>query len=151
MKNFHSDPFLARIRDIVVDSVADQSRNGFKSAVVLEVQNYSQLIYEQQEVSRLFLKICDLLLDCESKSIPDNSFKVLIANLVYEHSYSRIPSDREIRELTGMSASELSQAGEGLKGRECLVPVLRNNSIMNQAGKAQKGSTIERRFERRWK
>ncbi len=138
IKEIQSDPFSTRIREIVLDFVDNHSGHEFRSAIVSEVQSYSQLLEDEQEVSQLFFKICDLLLDCESKSIPDKSFKVLIANLIHECSYSEAPSDSEIQELTGMSALELSQAGEALIKQECLFPVSRKSQIMNWSKKARK-------------
>ncbi len=142
MKEIQSDPFLVKIRSIVLSSVNNQAGQGFRSAIVSEVQAYSQLVEEQQEISQLFLEICDLLLDCESKNIPDNSFKILIANLVHEHSFFRIPSESEILELTGMSALELSRAGEALKEKECSV--LKDNPIMNRGRKARRKNNSSR-------
>jgi hypothetical protein len=138
MKNPQSDPFLDRINIIMADSAGNQTRQGFRSAVVSEIQIYSRLIDEQPTASKLFFKICDLLLGCESTNITDNSFKVLMANLVHEHCYHKVPSDDEIKDLTGLSASELDQAREALKGRECLFAVFRNGPISKSDKKAQR-------------
>jgi len=129
-KDLQNDPFRAGILKIMLDHVADRTGHGFRSAIASEVRTYSQQIDDQQEVSQLFLKICDLLLDCNSKNIPDNSFKVAIANMIHENSGSKTPLDDEIRKLTGFSTLELSQAGEALKDLECLSSVSRNSQIM---------------------
>jgi hypothetical protein len=138
MKDPQNDIFLTRILKIMRDSVTNQTEHGFRSAIVSEVRTYSQLIDDKEEVSHLFLKICDLLLDCESKTIPENSFKLLIANLVHEQCYARGPSDDEIRQITGMSTLELDKAGEALKGLECLSSVSRNSSVMKPGNKPDK-------------
>lgn len=71
MKNSQSDPFLDRIQIIMADSVGNQTRQGFKSTVVSEIQIYSRLMEEQPTASTLFFKICDRLLECESTNITD--------------------------------------------------------------------------------
>jgi hypothetical protein len=134
VQNPQSDPFLDRIHIIMADSVGNQTTHGFRSAVLSEVQIYSRLIEEQPKPSQLFFKICDLLVECESANITDNSLKVLIANLVHEHCYYKAPTDDEIKELTGLSVLELDQAREALKGLECLSSVFRNGPI-NKSGK----------------
>jgi|GEM_PF-3933089 len=65
-----------------------------------------------------------------------HSFKLLIANLVYEHCYYKVPSDDAIKELTGLSVLELDQAGEALKGLECLFVAFRNGPISKRGKKA---------------
>jgi hypothetical protein len=129
MKNLQNSPtdvFVAKIREIMLEFAGDTTEYGFRSAIVSEVRGYSRKLGDIQEVSELFLKICDLLLDCESNSIPGNSFKVLIANLINGHGLPQASSDGEVRNLTGMSASELSQAEEALKTIECLHPILQS-------------------------
>jgi hypothetical protein len=138
MKNPQSDPFLDRIHIIMVDSAGNQTSHEFRSAVVSEVQIYSRLIEEQPRASKLFFKICDLLLECEATNITDNSFKVLIANLIHEYCYYKAPSDDEIKVLTGLNILELDQAREALKGQECLFSVFRNGPISKSGKKAQR-------------
>jgi len=48
---------------IMADFAGNQTRHGFRSAVVSEVQIYSLLIEEQPKASQLFFKICDLLVE----------------------------------------------------------------------------------------
>lgn len=141
-ENPQSDPFLDRMHIIMADFVGNETRQGFRSAVVSEVQIYSRLIEEQPRASRLFFTICDLLLECESVNITDNSFKVLIANLIHEHCYDKAPSDDEIKELTGLSVFELDQAREALKGQECLFRVFRDGPISKPGKKAQRKKNL---------
>ena len=138
MKNLQSDPFLAQIHAIMRDSVADQNKASLRGAVVSQVRAYSQLVDDQQEVSQLFFKICDLLLDCEAQNIPDLSFRYLMANLVHEHGFSRNPSDLEIQELSGLSISEIGEARESLRSQECVFPILGDSPPIKSDKKARK-------------
>jgi hypothetical protein len=138
MKNLRSDPFWAEIHAIMRDSGAYQNKDSLRGAVVSQVRAYSQLVDDQQEVSELFFKICDLLLDCETQNIPDPSFRYLIANLVHEHGFSKNPSDLEIQELTGLSISEIGEAREALRGQECVFPILGDSLPTKSDKKARK-------------
>jgi hypothetical protein len=131
MKISQNDVFLAAIHRILQESVSGWTGREFRNAVVLEVQSYSQRIDDQQHVSELFLKVCDLLLDCNPTNIPDNSFKMIIANLVHESSYSNVPPEDAIRQLTGFSVLEMDQAQAALGDRECLYRVSRGTSNMH--------------------
>ncbi len=146
MKKSGEDTFLARIREIafgppgrVMGRVSNLgAEQELRNAIFSEVQAYSQLIEGKQEVSGIFLELCDLMLDCKVKGIPESSFKVLIANLIHFHTYSQQPSEKQICDLTGMSVLELKQAEEHLQNLDCPISVLRNNSQDKYSGKPGK-------------
>jgi len=127
LKTFQTDPFLTRIQSIMSKFAASQASNGLKSEIFSEVQKYSLTVDEQEGISNIFLKTCDLMLDCQSGKITDNSFMVIMANLVHEQTHLETPSDDEIQKLTGLSISEIDQARASIEGQECLLSVIPNN------------------------
>ncbi len=131
-KQARLDPFSDKIREILTGVSAGTDNGKFKEMIVAEVRNYSREVQNTEAMPQLFTRLCDLIVDCRSTGIPDDSFKLLVAQLFYETSYSVPPVDRELQSLTGMDGSTIEAAREHLK-EECIVSIL-----LKRAAKARK-------------
>ncbi|MHC1729787.1 MAG: hypothetical protein AB9866_27915 [Syntrophobacteraceae bacterium] len=117
----YHDPFMKRIREILFDASVQTSKGTIRNLVFSEVQSYSREVQETEKTSDLFLRLCELFVDCESIAIPDQYFKVMVAKLLHECSFSKAPSNEELRELIGMDAASIEAAMAYFKDKDCLV------------------------------
>jgi hypothetical protein len=118
------DPFRERIWEILLSESTGKTRGGFKSRVFTEVQNYSRELQEAEHDSDFFFRLLELIVDCRSLSIPDESFKITVASLLFESENSKVPLDEEIRELIGMDPASYEMAKEASESRQCIVTSL---------------------------
>ena len=130
-----NDPFLERIQGIMNNFKIQESEQDFRSLIRSEVRDYSQRVSDFRQSSQLFFKLCDLLIDCQSANLPEPAFRVIVANLVYEHCFTNSPTDDEIRDLTGLDSNVLSGARSTLMNEECLVSVFRDTPFTGIGGK----------------
>lgn len=118
------DPFRAIIGNILVTGAAENSKGGFKSRVFAEVQSYSTELQEMEHASDLFFRLCELIVDCQSLSMPDDSFKIIVAYLLNESKGSQEQLDEQIRELLGMDSASFEAAKERFKEQQCILSSL---------------------------
>jgi hypothetical protein len=142
-----NDTFKTIIREILAGSGSTEGRDSFKSRIFAEVQNYSTELQEVENVSDLFLRLCELIVDCQSLSIPDDSFRVMVAYLLCESADPGSRSDEDVRELLGMDTACFEAAKESFKTRQCIVSSLnrektgRRGAMM--AGKGNGGPVLD--------
>jgi hypothetical protein len=138
------DPFRDKIREMLLDSSASSGRGFFKSRVFAEVQNYSRELQEVDFDSDFFFRLLELIVDCQSLSIPDNSFRIIVAGLLCEFKDSKGCPEDEVRQMSGMDTESFDQAKESLKDRQCIV------SALNREKTGRKGSIMagKRNFSR---
>ncbi|MGC8492040.1 MAG: hypothetical protein ACP5SH_09910 [Syntrophobacteraceae bacterium] len=108
----------------------------FKSMVFAEVQNYSRELQEIEHASDLFFRLCELIVDCQSLSVPDDSFKIIVACLLCQPEDGRSCANEEVRELIGMNIPSFEAAQERLQDRQCIV------SALNREKTGRKGSIM---------
>lgn len=134
-----SDPFRDKMREIVLGAASSSERGDLRSRVFAEVQNYSRELQEAEDVSDLFFRLCELIVDCQSLGVPEDSFRIIVAGLLCESKESKSCPDEEVRELIGMDTAIFEAAKENFKNRHCIVSALnkektgRKSSLM--AGK----------------
>lgn len=133
----YQDPFIKKIRDILFDASARDSKGAIRNLVFSEVQSYSREVQESEKTSVLFLKLCELFVDCESMTIPDEAFKVMVAKLLHECSFACTPSSEELQKMIGVDAAGIEAALEFFKEKECLV------SLQGKAGERKRGAKKE--------
>jgi len=140
------DPFRDIIRKILVTRAAENGKDSFKNKVFAEVQSYSTELQEIEHVSDLFFRLCELIVDCQSLSMPDDSFKIIVAHLLSETKGSQGQSDEEVRELLGMDFTSFEAAKERLKEQQCILASLnkektgRKGAMMAGNGDEEVGS-----------
>jgi hypothetical protein len=134
------DFFRNKIRGILIGGSPLSEGGDFKSRVFTEVQNYSRELQEAEHASDFFFRLCELIVDCQSLSIPDDSFRIIVAGLLFESENSDGPMDEEVRQLTGMDPASYESAKRlDFKNKQCIVSALnrektgRKNNMM--AGK----------------
>lgn len=121
----------------------------FKSMVFAEVQNYSRELQEVEHASDLFFRLCELIVDCQSLSVPDDSFKIIVACLLCQPEDGVSCATEEVRELIGMNIPSFEAAQVHLKDRQCIVSALnrektgRKGSIMAGKRNFSKGEKFE--------
>ena len=137
------DPFRNKILEMLAG--AHSCKGGdFKSKVFAEVQNYSRQIQEIEHASDLFFRLCELIVDCQSLSMPEHSFKIIVASLLWEPEDAENCPIEEVRELIGMNSPGFEAARDHLKNRQCVV------SALNKERSGRKGSIMagKRNFSR---
>ena len=102
-----NDVFKDRIWEILLGDSIRQAKDSFKSRVFAEVQNYSRELQEADNDSDVFFRLLELIVDCQSLNIPDESFRIIVAHLLFESENSKVPLDEELRELIGMGTCPL--------------------------------------------
>jgi hypothetical protein len=131
------DLFRDKIREIVLDDTPLNPRGDFKNRIFAEVQNYSRELQEADYDSDFFFRLLELIVDCQSLGMPDNSFRIIVAGLLCESKDSKICPDERVRQL--MDTEIFEWAKESFKNKQCIVSALsrektgRKGSIM--AGK----------------
>ncbi len=114
-----------RFREKILEMLADAHTAGdFKSKVFAEVQNYSRELQEIEDVSALFFRLCELIVDCQSLSVPEDSFKLIVACLLCQSEDAMNCPGEQIRELIGMTTPSFEAAQDQLKSRQCIVSAL---------------------------
>ncbi len=131
-----NDPFKTTIREILIGSSATDRRDNFKSRIFAEVQNYSTELQEVENASELFFRLCELIVDCQSLSIPDDSFRVMVAYLLCESEDLGSRSDEDVRLLLGMDIAGFEAAKESFKARQCII------SSLNREKTTRKGAMM---------
>lgn len=129
------DCFRKKIMEMLARS---DSRTGgdFKSIVFAEVQNYSRELQEIEHASDLFFRLCELIVDCQSLSVPDDSFKIIVACLLWQPEDGRSCLNEGVRELIGMNMPSFEAAQGHLQDRQCIV------SALNREKTGRKGSIM---------
>ena len=69
-------------------------------------------------------EMCELIVDCQSLGIPDDSFRIIVASLLFESENSNGPLDEEVRQLIGMDPASYESAKQHFKDKECIASVL---------------------------
>ncbi|MGA3114170.1 MAG: hypothetical protein ABSF90_07025 [Syntrophobacteraceae bacterium] len=119
------DPFRNKIRGILTGGPPLSVGGDFKSRVFAEVQNYSRELQEAEHASDFFFRLCELIVDCQSMSIPEDSFRIIVAGLLFESENSDGPFDDEVRQLIGMDpASYESAKQQEFKNKQCIASAL---------------------------
>jgi hypothetical protein len=77
-----------------------------------------------EHASDLFFRLCELIVDCQSLSMPDDSFKIIVAYLLNESKGSQEQLDEQIRELLGMDSASFEAAKERFKEQQCILSSL---------------------------
>ncbi len=133
------DTFRDKIMEILLNGPPLSPGGQFKSRVFAEVQNYSRELQEAEHASDFFFRLCELIVDCQSLSIPDDSFRIIVAGLLFESENSNGPLDEEVRQLIQMDLESFESAKQHFKNKPCITSALnrektgRKNSLM--AGK----------------
>jgi len=130
------DPFRDMIREILVSGAAKNGKDSFKSRIFAEVQNYSMELQGVEDASDLFFRLCELIVDCQSLGIPDDSFRVVVGYLLSESKGSQGQLDEEVRRLVGMDPAGFEAAKEQLKDRQCII------SSLNREKTGRKGTMM---------
>ena len=138
------DSFRDRIREILLSGPAPGAGEDFKSRIFTEVQNYSRELQESEYTSDFFFRLCELIVDCQSLSVPEDSFRIIVAGLLCESRHSMSCAEDEIRRLIGMDADRFQAAKENFKDRQCIA------SALNREKTGRKGSIMagKRNFSR---
>lgn len=118
-----NDPFRDRIADILLKGSTRKERDGCKSRVFAEVQDYSRELQEAEHASDFFFRLLELILDCQSLNLPDDSFRIMVVHLLLESKDSRT-LDEEVRELIGIDPAGYEAAKEHLENRQCIAKSL---------------------------
>ncbi|MFZ0927035.1 MAG: hypothetical protein WAN11_00430 [Syntrophobacteraceae bacterium] len=120
-----ADPFRDRIRGILTGGPSLSAGDDFKSRVFAEVQNYSRELQEAEHASNFFFRLCELIVDCQSMSIPEDSFRIIVAGLLFESGNSDGPFDDEVRQLIGMDPASYESAKQlQFKNKQCIASAL---------------------------
>ncbi len=130
------DPFREKITEILLAASAPGARDDLKGRVFEEVQNYSRDLQEAENASDFFFRLCELIVDCQSLSIPSDSFRILVADLLCESRESKACPEEKIRQLIGMGKEEFEAAKESFQNRQCII------SALNREKTGRKGSIM---------
>lgn len=118
-----NDPFRDRIREILLNGSTRKERDDFKGRIFAEVQDYSRELQEAEHASDFFFKLLELILDCQSLNLPDDSFRIMVLHLLLESKNSRT-LEEEVRELIGIDPASYEEAKEHLENRQCIAKSL---------------------------
>ena len=129
------DLFREKIREILLPGPSG-IKDDFKSRIFAEVQNYSRELQEAEYNSDFFFRLLELIVDCQSLGIPNDSFRIVVAGLLCEVEDSKRCLDEEVRQLIGMDPSKYEAAKENFKNRQCIV------SALNREKTGRKGSIM---------
>lgn len=122
--SYSDDPFRDIIGKILVTGAAESGKDSFKSRVFAEVQSYSTELQEMEHASDLFFRLCELIVDCQSLSMPDDSFKIIVAYLLNESKGPEGQLDEQVRQLLGMDFASFEAAKERLEEHQCIISSL---------------------------
>ncbi len=118
------DPFVKKIRSIL----AETREGDLKSVIFAEVQNYSRHAQEYDDLSELFLNLCELMVDCRYADITENVFRYVVASLVVKHGNAKPPKNDELMSLACMDLHSINEAEEYLRSRECIHSLISQDS-----------------------
>jgi hypothetical protein len=129
ISSLSDDHFTDMIRKILLSGGVKNGRDGLKSRIFAEVQHYSMELQEVEHSSDLFFRLCELIVDCQSLSMPHDSFRVMVAYLLCESQDSQSQLDEEVRKLLGMDPASFETAKEYFKNQQCIVSSLNRGKI----------------------
>lgn len=129
------DRFRAKIMEMLAESHSCTAGD-FKSMVFAEVQNYSRDLQEIEHTSDLFYRLCELIVDCQSLSVPDDSFRIIVACLLCQPENGNSCPNEEVRALIGMNTPSFEAAQGHLNERQCIV------SALNREKTGRKGNIM---------
>jgi hypothetical protein len=111
------------------------------------VQNYSRELQELEHVSDLFFTLCELIVDCQFLSVPNDAFKIILASLLCGPQDAINCPGEEIRKLIGLNSGGFEEAQDHLKSNQCIV------SSLNKGKRGPKASRLnaKRNFSRGYK
>ncbi|MGA2026585.1 MAG: hypothetical protein ABSH17_05875 [Syntrophobacteraceae bacterium] len=132
----NDDTFREKIREILLNGPFLSPGGDFKSRVFAEVQDYSRELQEAEHASDFFFRLCELIVDCQSLGIPDDSFRIIVAGLLFESDNSNSPLDDEVRQLIGIDPASYESAKQHFKDNQCIV------SVLNREKTGQKSSMM---------
>ncbi|MGA3119000.1 MAG: hypothetical protein ABSF90_31840 [Syntrophobacteraceae bacterium] len=112
ISSLSDDHFTDMIRKILLSGGVKNGRDGLKSRIFAEVQHYSMELQEVEHSSDLFFRLCELIVDCQSLSMPHDSFRVMVAYLLCESQ-----------------DSQFETAKEYFKNQQCIVSSLNRGKI----------------------
>lgn len=118
MKKGAPDHFWNAISNLLARS--SREAGDFRFAVLSEIQEYSRTIANGSHMSDLFIRLCDIALDCQFSTLPEDVFKVVVATLLHDTGPSGSDLDGSLRNLTGLDPARLETAREYLSRKECL-------------------------------
>ena len=130
----NNDTFRDKIREILLNGPPLSAGGDFKSRVFAEVQDYSRELQEAEHVSDFFFRLCELIVDCQSLGIPEDSFKIIVAGLLFESENSSGPLDEEVRQLIGIDPASYESAKQHFKDKECIASVLNREKTGQKSG-----------------
>ena len=130
----NNDTFRDKIREILLNGPPLSAGGDFKSRVFAEVQDYSRELQEAEHVSDFFFRLCELIVDCQSLGIPDDSFRIIVAGLLVESENSNGPMDEEVQQLIGMDPASYESAKQHFKDKECIASVLNREKTGQKSG-----------------
>jgi hypothetical protein len=116
-----------RFREKIMEMLAADNgfaRTDFRSRVFEEVQNYSRELQEIEHASDLFFTLCELIVDCQFLSVPNDTFKIILACLLCGPQDAINCPTEKAGKLTGLNIAGLEAAQEHLKARQCIVSAL---------------------------
>ena len=120
----NDDTFRDKIREILLNGPSLSPGGDFRSRVFAAVQDYSRELQEAEHTSDFFLRLCELIVDCQSLGIPEDSFRIIVAGLLFESEDSNGPLDEQVRQLLGMDPASYESAKQHLKDKQCIASVL---------------------------
>ncbi|HIJ76738.1 MAG TPA: hypothetical protein HPP81_08495 [Deltaproteobacteria bacterium] len=118
------DTFRDKIREILLNGPSLSPGGDFRSRVFAQVQDYSRELQEAEHASDFFFRLCELIVDCQSLGIPDDSFRIIVAGLLVESENSNGPMDEEVQQLIGMDPASYESAKQHFKDKQCIASVL---------------------------
>ncbi|HYA42804.1 MAG TPA: hypothetical protein VEF34_15980 [Syntrophobacteraceae bacterium] len=128
----NNDLFREKIRQILLDAIALSARGDFKSRIFAEVQNYSRELQEADYDSDLFYRLLELIVDCQSLSMPDNWFKMIVAGLLCDSKDLDGCPDEQVRQL--MDTESFERAKESFINKQCVVSALSREKTGRKGG-----------------
>lgn len=139
-----NDHFRDKIMEIVLAGSSGSAGGNFRGRVFAEVQNYSRELQEAEQASDFFFRLIELIVDCQSLSMPDDSFRIIVAGLLCKPKESESCPDDEVRQMIGMERATYEAAKENFKNRQCIA------SALNREKTGRKGSIMagKRNFSR---
>jgi hypothetical protein len=127
-----NDRFRERIKEILLDAIELSSMADFKSRVFSEVQNYSRELQETDHDSDLFYRLLELIVDCQSLSMPDNWFRTVVLGLLCESEDPEDCPDEQVGQMLDMGS--LEEAKESFKNKQCIISALSREKTGRKSG-----------------
>lgn len=118
------DPFLDDLLDLVHRGVIARLPGSIlKEKIIHKIQQYSaELGMAQEEVSKIFLELCDLMLEGRIGRMTPDAFKVYLVLLTWSFVSEEPPSRGVLGELTGIEdPPRLDEALQQLEKDGCIA------------------------------